>query len=40
MTINDLWFLRYGVRQTETFVILDYFFANYPTNWKIKILKK
>ena len=44
------WFLRYGVQQTEFFVILDRFFPFYPffpffslfplTNQKIKILKK
>ena len=37
----DVWFLRYGVRQTEFFVILDQFLSFYPL-WaqKIKILKK
>ena len=28
----DLWFLRYGVQQTEFFVILDYFLPIYPPN--------
>ena len=27
---NDLWFLRYGVRQTEFFVIMDRFLPFYP----------
>ena len=37
----DIWFLRYGVQQTEFFVILDCFLPFYPlTTWKIKILKK
>ena len=37
----DVWLLRYGVRQTEFFVILDQFLSFYPL-WvqKIKILKK
>ena len=37
----DVWFLRYGVRQTKSFVILDQFLLFYPL-WtqKIKILKK
>ena len=37
----DVWFLRYGVRQTEFFVIMDHFFPFTP-QWtqKIKILKK
>ena len=38
---NDVWFLRYRVRQTEFFVILDHFLLIYPLKtWKIKILKK
>ena len=37
----DVWFLRYGVQQTEFFVILDCFLPFYPlTTQKIKILKK
>ena len=28
----DVWFLRYEVRQTEIFVILDHFLLFYPTN--------
>ena len=28
----DVWFLRYGVRQSEFFVILDYFLPFYPSN--------
>ena len=47
-TINqsyDLWFLSYGVQQTNIFVILDHFLPFYPpppspTTQKIKILKK
>ena len=37
----DVWFLRYGVQQTEFFFILDCFLPFYPL-WtqKIKILKK
>ena len=37
----DVWFLRYGVRQTEFFVIMGRFLPFYPL-WtqKIKILKK
>ena len=36
----DVWFLRYGVQQTEFFVILDHFLPFYPlTTPKIKILK-
>ena len=34
-TINDnhdAWFLRYGVQQTETFVIFANFLPFYPTN--------
>ena len=33
----DLWFLRYGVQQTKSFLILDHFLS---FSWKIKILKK
>ena len=29
---NDVWFLRYGVEQTEFFVILDGFLPFYPLN--------
>ena len=38
----DVRFLRYWVRRTEFFVILDQFLPLYPplTTWKIKILKK
>ena len=41
----DVWFLRYGARQTEYFVILDQLFALLPplpltTTQKLKILKK
>ena len=32
----DVWFLRYGMQQTEYFVILDYFL---PFFWKEKIQK-
>ena len=36
----EVWFLRYGVRQTEFFVILGHFLPFYPlTTWTIKILK-
>ena len=28
----DVWFLRYGVRQTKLFVILDHFLPFHPTN--------
>ena len=28
----DVWFLRYGVQQTEFFVILDHFLPFYPSN--------
>ena len=35
-----IWFLRYGTKKTEFFVILDYFLPFYPlTTRKIKILK-
>ena len=38
---NHVCFLRYGVRQTECFVILDHFLLFYPlTSRKMKILKK
>ena len=38
---NHIWFLRYGVWQTEFFLILDHFLPFYPlTTQKIKILKK
>ena len=38
---NDLWFLRYGVRWRECFVILDPFLHLYrPKNLKIKLFKK
>ena len=30
--LYDVWFLRYGVWQTEFFVILDHFLPFYPTN--------
>ena len=30
--LYDVWFLRYGARQTECFVILDCFLHFYPTN--------
>ena len=33
----NVWFLRYEVHQTKSFLILDYFLSFY---WKIKILKK
>ena len=33
----DVWFLRYGVRQTEFFVILDDFLPCYPTNNPINL---
>ena len=33
----DVWFLRYGVQQAKSFLILDHFLSFY---WKIKILKK
>ena len=39
---HDVWFLRYGVQQTEFFVILDHFLPFYPpplTTQKIKILE-
>ena len=37
----DVWFLKYGVWQTEYFVNLDHFLPFYPLKiWKIKILKK
>ena len=38
---NDVWFLIYGVQQTDVFVILDNFLPFYPL-WtqKIKILEK
>ena len=39
----DIWLLRYGVQQTDLFVILDHFLLFYPpplTTWKINILKK
>ena len=37
----DAWFLRYGMQQTEYFIILDCFSPFYPlTTQKIKILKK
>ena len=37
----DVWFLRYGARQTELFLILNYFLPFYPlTTRNIKILKK
>ena len=37
----DVWFLRYGVQQTESFVILGHFLPFYPlTTQKNKILKK
>ena len=39
----DIWFLRYGVQQTEFFVILDHFLPFCPPplrTQKIKILKK
>ena len=46
-TINDnhdVWFLRYGARQTELFVILDYFLpfytTNNPANQNFKKMKK
>ena len=29
---HDVWFLRYGARQRDFFVILDYFLPFYPTN--------
>ena len=29
---QDVWFLRYGARQTEFLVILDHFLPFYPTN--------
>ena len=32
MTSYDVWFLRYGVQQTEFFVILDHFLPFYPSN--------
>ena len=35
----DVCFLRYWVRQTDFFVILDHFLLFYPLPWKIKILK-
>ena len=41
----DVWFLRYGTRWTEFFVILDHFLPFYPPHptplitWTIKILK-
>ena len=39
--LYHVWFLIYGVRQTEHFVILDYLLPFYPlTIQKIKILKK
>ena len=28
----DVWFLRYGVRQTKCFVIMGHFMLFYPTN--------
>ena len=34
---NNVWFLRYGVQQAKSFLILDHFLSFY---WKIKILKK
>ena len=41
LQLYDVWFLRYGVQQTEFFVILDHFcpFTSLTTQ-KIKILKK
>ena len=38
----DLWFLRYGARRTEFFVILDHFFCPFTTltTQKIKVWKK
>ena len=37
----NVWFLRYGVWQTEFFVIFDNFLPIYPLKtWKIKSLKK
>ena len=33
----NVWFLRYGVQQEKSFLILDHFLSFY---WKIKILKK
>ena len=33
----NVWFLRYGVQQAKSFLILDHFLLFY---WKIKILKK
>ena len=39
--LYEAWFLRYRVRQTEFFAILDHFFALLPHYWqKIKIWKK
>ena len=41
---NDLWFLRYGVRQTEFFVIMDSFFFFFspmdPKNQNYEKMKK
>ena len=41
LQLYDVWFLRYGVQQTEFLVILDHFcpFTSLTTQ-KIKILKK
>ena len=36
----DVWFLRYGVQQTEFFVILDHFLHFYPPNLKNQNFKK
>ena len=33
---RDVWFLRHGVQQVKSFLILDYFL---PFHWKIKILE-
>ena len=36
----DVWFLKYGARQTELFIILDYFLPFYPSNKEQKTNKQ
>ena len=36
----DVWFLKYGARQTEFFIILDYFLPFYPSNKEQKTNKQ
>ena len=37
---HDVWFLRYGARQTQVFVILDHFLPIYPPMKKTQNLEK